>query len=166
VKILQSISDSIFKVEKMLVILLLSAMLVSMVFDVFFRYFLKSPLVWAQEVALYSFVWSSFIGASMSIKVKEAVAVTLFIDKIKGKLRDALILLGLFAATVFSVYILYFSLTWITNPSILLQKTVTTQTPMMYMYVSIPISLFFMSIHFINWMFEAMRSSKSGKVME
>lgn len=164
--VIQSVSNGIYKVEKILVILLITAMLFAMVLDVIFRYFLKSPLVWGQEVALYTFVWSSFLGASMSMKTKEAVAVTLFVDKFKSNMKNVLILLGLFVSTIFIIFILYFSIIWIVNPSILLQKSVTTQTPMIYMYICIPISLLFMSIHFINWLLEALRVSKSGKVIE
>ncbi|WP_053363354.1 TRAP transporter small permease subunit [Bacillus sp. FJAT-27251] len=165
-KVIQSVSNGIFKIEKLLVILLISSMLIAMILDVLFRYFVKSPLVWGQEVALYSFVWSSFIGASMSIKVKEAVAVTLFVQKMKSNLKNAMILLGLLASTTFIIFFFYQSLVWILNPSILLQKSVTTQTPMIYMYLCIPTSLLFMSIHFINWLLEALRIAKSGKVID
>ncbi|MEI3612652.1 TRAP transporter small permease [Pseudogracilibacillus sp. SO30301A] len=164
-KFSQTISDSVFSLEKGLVVILIPAMLLAMVFDIFFRYFLNSPLVWAQEIALYTFVWSSFLGASMSIKVKEAVAVTLFIDKMPSKIRNVLILVGLIASTIFAIYIFYLSITWIMDPSILLQKTITTQIPIVYMYLSIPISLLFMSVHFIHWFIEAIRISKDGKVI-
>ncbi|SFE38752.1 TRAP-type C4-dicarboxylate transport system, small permease component [Lentibacillus persicus] len=160
------ISNVIFKFEKLLVIILIPIMLIAMVLDIFFRYFLSSPLMWGQELALYSFVWTSFIGASMSIKSKGAVAVTVLVDRINTKLSNALIAIGLFVSTVFSIYIFYLSINWITNPTIFLQTSVTTQTPMIYMYMSIPVSLLFMTIHFINWLFEALRSVKNGKVIE
>ncbi|MHA6250801.1 TRAP transporter small permease [Oceanobacillus sp. CAU 1775] len=164
-KFTQIISDKIYKLEKVLVVILIPAMLLAMVFDIFFRYFVNSPLVWAQEIALYTFVWSSFIGASMSIKGKEAVAVNLFVDKMQTKLKNILIIIGLAASTIFSVYIFYLSLTWIMNPVILLQKTVTTQMPMVYMYLCIPVSLLFMSIHFIHWLTQAIQVSREGKVI-
>ena len=160
------ISDTIFKVEKILVILLIPFMLIAMALDIFYRYFLNSPLIWGQEYALYTFVWSSFIGASMSIKSKEAVAVNLFVDKVNAKLRNILIVAGLLVSSVFSVWILYLSINWITNPTILLQKSITTQTPMIYMYICIPLSLLFMSIHFINWFLESLRFTRAGKVIE
>nr|WP_245347598.1 TRAP transporter small permease [Oceanobacillus polygoni] len=137
-----------------------------MVFDVIFRYFFSAPIVWGQEVALYTFIWSSFIGASMSIKSKEAVAVTLFVDRLSNQVRSVMITGGLLVSTIFSLYILYLSFNWIINPNILLQKSITTQTPMIYMYLCIPISLLFMSIHFINLSFEALKLTKAGKVIE
>ncbi len=91
-------------------------MLLAMAFDIFFRYFLNSPLIWGQELTLYTFVWTSFLGASMSIKTKEAVAVTIFVDKINNKFRNLLILAGLLVSTIFTVIILYLSISWITNP--------------------------------------------------
>lgn len=165
-KLSKIISNGIFKCEKILVIILIPVMLIAMVLDIFFRYFLSSPLIWGQELALYAFVWSSFIGASMSIKSKEAVAVTIMVDRINPKISNILITVGLFVSTVFSIYILYLSINWITDPTILFQTSVTTQTPMIYMYMCIPVSLLFMSIHFINWLFEALRSVNSRKVIE
>lgn len=158
-------SDIAFFIEKILVIILIPLTLISMVFDIIFRYFLNAPLVWGQEVALYSFIWSSFIGASMTIKTKSAVAVTIFVDKLSMKLRNILIICGIVFGTVFTFYIFYLSLTWIIDPSILFQKTITTQLPMIYMYISIPISLLFMTIHFISWLFEALKTSRDREVI-
>ncbi|MFS0822203.1 TRAP transporter small permease [Bacillus sp. 1P02SD] len=163
---MKAISDGIFKVEKIVVIILIPVMLLAMVFDIFFRYFVQSPLVWAQELTLYTFVWCSFIGASMSVKSKEAVAVTLFVDKINAKLRNVLIIAGLIISAVFCVFVFSLSINWITNPSILLQKSITTQTPMIFMYICIPVSLLFMSIHFVNWFLESIKCSREGKVIE
>lgn len=159
------LSNFVFNVEKFLVVILIPLMLIAMVFDIIFRYFLNSPLLWGQEVALYSFVWSSFIGASMSIKTKSAVSVTLFVDRVNERLRNIVIIIGLLFATAFSIYILYLSFNWITDPSILFQKTITTQMPMIYMYLCIPVSLLFMTIHFIDWLIEAFKLSKDKKVI-
>ena len=164
--VLRALSNNVFKIEKMLVIILLPITLFAMTFDIFFRYFFNSPLIWGQELTLYTFVWTSFIGASMSIKTKEAVAVTIFVDKLNYKFRNLFILVGLFVSSVFAVFILYLSVSWITNPHILIQKSVTTQTPMILMYFCIPFSLFFMSIHFINWFIESFRLTREGKVIE
>lgn len=163
---MRAVSNGIFKIEKILVIIAIPIMLIAMVFDIFYRYFLNSPLIWGQELTLYTFVWTSFLGASMSIKTKEAVAVTIFVDKLNIKLKNLLILIGLFISAVFAVSILYLSINWITNPNILMQKSVTTQIPMIFMYFCIPLSLLFMSIHFINWFIESLRVSREGKVIE
>ncbi|WP_181884397.1 TRAP transporter small permease [Neobacillus piezotolerans] len=163
---MRGISDIIFKVEKLAVIIIIPVMLLAMVFDIIFRYFVQSPLIWAQELTLYTFVWCSFIGASMSIKTKEAVAVNLLVDKINPKLRNVLIVAGLIVSALFSIFIFYLSINWITNPNILLQKSITTQTPMIFMYICIPISLLFMSIHFLSWFLESLRFTRAGKVIE
>lgn len=165
-RLIQNISDAVFKLEKLLVIILIPLMLIAMVLDIIFRYFVNSPLIWGQELALYTFVWSSFIGASMSIKLKEAVAVTIFVDRVNVWLRNASIILGLCISTIFSLTMLYFSIKWITDPNILLQKSITTQTPMIIMYVCIPISLLFISLHFIHLFTEALRQSREKKVIE
>lgn len=163
---MRAISNGIFKLEKILVIITIPLMLIAMVFDIFYRYFLNAPLIWGQELTLYTFIWTSFLGASMSIKTKEAVAVTIFVDKLNARFKNILIITGLLISAVFAVLILYLSINWITNPNILFQKSVTTQTPMIFMYFCIPLSLLFMSIHFINWFIESFRTIREGKVIE
>lgn len=160
--VVRNISDIVFKIEKVLIIILIPVMLTSMVVDIFFRYVVSTPVVWAQELSLYVFIWSSFVGASMSIKSREAVSVSIITDRLSKQLRRKVILLGLFISSLFVIYLLYLSVSWISSPNILFQTSVTTQTPMVYMYMCIPISLLFMTVHFISWFFETLTEIRKG----
>jgi TRAP-type C4-dicarboxylate transport system permease small subunit len=160
------VSDSIFKLEKIIVIILLPILLLSLFADVLFRYAFNSPLLWAQEISLFTFIFASFIGASMSVKVREAVAVTILVDRLNDSLRNILIVIGLFISLLFTVALFYLSIKWISNPNILLQKSVTTQIPMILPYSSIPIGLFFMAIHFFHLFIDSIRLLKDKKVVK
>ncbi len=149
-------SNLIYKIEMIIVCILVPVMAVSLFLDVVYRYVLNAPLIWAQEISLFTFIWAGFIGASMSIKIKEAVAVNILVDNLKGPLRNILITLGLFISTIFLIVLTYLSIIWILNPTILTQKSVTTQIPMLIPYLSIPISLIFMSIHLVYLSLEAL----------
>ncbi|MDS9471400.1 TRAP transporter small permease [Sporosarcina pasteurii] len=160
------VSDSLFKLEKVIVIILLPILLFSLFADVLFRYALNSPLLWAQEISLFTFIFASFIGASMSVKVKEAVAVTILVDRIPVSLRNILIITGLLTSLLFTLLLVYLSIKWISNPTILYQKSVTTQIPMIIPYLSIPIGMFFMVIHFVHLFMDSLRQAKEKKVIE
>lgn len=53
--------------------------LASMSLQVVFRYLLDDSLVWAEEVARYSLVWSSMLGAAVAYRRLQHVAVTEFV---------------------------------------------------------------------------------------
>ena len=162
----RTLSDSIYKIEKAIMVIVLPILLISLFLDVLFRYAFSSPLIWAQEIALFTFIFASFIGASMSVKVREAVAVTILVDKLKDKYRNILIISGLLISLIFTLVLCYLSIKWILNPNILFQKSITTQIPMVIPYSSIPIGLLFMMIHFIHLFIESIHSYSEKKVIE
>ena len=66
-------------------------MLFSLAAGVVYRYVLKSPLVWSDEVAIFSLIWLTFIGGSMSVKLGRTAVVTIFVDKFTGKVKKFLL---------------------------------------------------------------------------
>lgn len=165
-KFFGGISNFIYKIEKLLINILIPIVLISMVTDIVLRYFFGFPTRWGQELSLYTFVWSTFIGASMSIKTKQAVSMTLVVDKVRTLWRNIFILLGLILSALFTLFMLYLSIGWITAPGIAHQYTATSRIPMIYLYTCIPISLTFISIHLINWIFEVITASRNREVIE
>jgi TRAP-type C4-dicarboxylate transport system permease small subunit len=125
-------------------------MLVCIVAGVIFRYFLNAPLSWTDEMAIYSLVWVTFIGGSMGIKRQQAAAVTLLMDRFSGKARRVLLSLGFAVITGFCLYLFFLSVTWISAPTMLLQKSQSMDLPMFYPYLCIPIGLGCMSIHSLD----------------
>lgn len=144
------LSNTVFKAEKALAILLGTAMLVSLAAGVFFRYVLKSPLTWSDETAIFALVWLTFIGGSMSIKKQNAAAVTIFMDKLKGGLKTLLAGMGLLIVLIFAAYILYLSIGWLSSPNILVQRSSSMNLPMIYAYLSVPVSFLFITIHTLD----------------
>lgn len=149
-KAIRILSDTIYKVEKVLANIILTIMLVSLFLGVVSRYIFNSPLVWTGEVTLFTLAWITFIGGSMSIKTKQAVAVTLLTDYLRGPLKKRVIAVGLFICVIFTIALAYFSIQWIMNPMILMQKSDALQLPMIVPYLSVPVGILFMTIHMIH----------------
>jgi TRAP-type C4-dicarboxylate transport system permease small subunit len=144
------LSDLVHKVEKFIVVILGLAMLISLSAGVLFRYVLDSPLTWSDETAIFSLVWLTFIGGSMGIKTQKSAAVSIFIDRFSGKIKNILFGIGLLAALIFVAYILYLSIIWLSSPTILIQKSNSMQLPMIIPYMSVPVSFFFLTIHSLD----------------
>jgi TRAP-type C4-dicarboxylate transport system permease small subunit len=154
-------SDAVYFIERILAIVLLGSMVTVIMLGVISRYFLNSPLTWSDEFALFCLVWVTFVGGSMSIKKKKAAAVTLLIERIPARISRVLLVLSALFALLFSVYILYLSMKWITNPAILLQKSTAMGLPMFIPYVAIPLGFLFLSIHLLEQLVGAFQNIKS-----
>ncbi len=154
------LSNVIFKLEKILAIILGLVMLVSLATGVFFRYVLKSPLHWSDETAIFVLVWLTFIGGSMSIKMGKTATITIFVDRLKGSLKRFFMGLSFLLIFVFSAYLLYLSVIWLSSPNILVQRSSSMNMPMIYAYLSVPVSFLFISIHAMDLLVQNFRQEK------
>ncbi|BAQ09315.1 TRAP transporter small permease [Sporosarcina sp. FSL W7-1349] len=161
-KALHRLSNWVYSIEKFAAIILCGTMLFSLAAGVLYRYVLSSPLTWSDEIAIFSLVWLSFIGGSMSIKRKESAAVSILMDKMKGKLRTVLLGIGMLALLAFVAYIFYLSIGWLSSPNIRVQKSSSIGLPMIYAYLSIPVCFLFMVIHTLELVLDNFFGKQGG----
>ena len=69
-KVIIYVSELIYKIERIIVGIMLTIILFSLTLGVLFRYIFKNPLSWSDEISMFSFVWLTFVGGSMTIKKK------------------------------------------------------------------------------------------------
>ena len=148
--IIQKTSDFVYRIEKVLSVAILCVMTVSLVAGVVFRYFFHSPLTWSDEVAMFSLVWVTFLGASICIKRDQLAAVSFVMDQFTGRVRQMLLSSGIAVVILFCLFFLYLSLAWIASPSIAFERSDALQIPMIVPYAIVPIGFCTMSIHFIH----------------
>ena len=68
-------------------IVVTAAMTLTIILQVLFRYLLKNPLVWTEELARYLMIWMAFVGASCIIRKWQNIYVDFFIDKLSTRRR-------------------------------------------------------------------------------
>lgn len=142
-----TISDWVYKLEKVLAFIFVFTILFSLSAGVFFRYIFQDPLTWSDEVAMFSLAWLTFIGGSMTIRAKMAPTIDLLTNALKGKSKKIVIIIGYVLVLAFVVYIFYISVQWISSPNIIVQRSGSIGMPMIYAYLCIPVSFLFMCIH-------------------
>ena len=84
----------IAKLEKLLGILLILNIVLNIGVQVFSRYVLNYPLIWVEELATYSFIWATFIGASLGLKQARHVKIETFVSRLKPRAQAWLRALG------------------------------------------------------------------------
>jgi TRAP-type C4-dicarboxylate transport system permease small subunit len=88
------------RLEQVLVVLLIVNIVVNILAQVISRYFFGKPLVWVEEVATYSFIWTTFLGAALALKYDRHVKIDTFIGHLPeraGAVARALVFLVIIA---------------------------------------------------------------------
>ncbi|HET6468964.1 MAG TPA: TRAP transporter small permease subunit, partial [Geminicoccaceae bacterium] len=68
--------------ERVLIVLLIANIVLNITAQVISRYAYGLPLVWVEEVATYSFIWATFIGASLGLKYDRHVKIETFVGRL------------------------------------------------------------------------------------
>lgn len=132
--------------------------------NVLMRYFLKSPLLWAEEVATGLFVWTVFIGSAYAYRKKAHLGVDILVNALPAGIRSVvktvMDVLGLFVLAMLTyVSVLYVANTWdkLSN---------TLRVPSWYVSIAVPLgfglSLLY-STYFIAGDIKKLFSKKGGE---
>ncbi|WP_188206746.1 TRAP transporter small permease [Alkalibacillus aidingensis] len=111
--------------------------------QVLFRYVIKSPLTWSQEVLMISFVYSVLFGAALIIKTNDHLVVDLF-ENAKGKFNLFLKVLDFVLVGTVIVALLYYGLQLVSNNLTSGQTLGFLGIQKAYVYMAVPISAMFM----------------------
>jgi len=131
--------------EEIITALLLAIMLGSIGLSVFFRYVLKMPLSWTEEVVLLCMVWIIFLGASIATKHKEHIAIDILLTVFPQRLVRAMEIL-----TLLVVGAVLALLVWQGIRLVEFSRNVATTAlgiPAMYIYAAVPASALLIFIH-------------------
>lgn len=115
--------------------------------QVIYRYVLKSPLAWSEELARYLFVWVSFIGSFVAARRNQHIGVELLVGKTKGVVRKALEAFAHLITAAFFGVILFFLVQMF--PKLMLQTTSAMRIPMAIPYLGVDIGAALMMLLYL-----------------
>lgn len=114
---IRKISDGIYKVSGVFIIIALGVIVVLVFTQVVSRYVLKFPIDWAQELTVYLLIWMVFIGCSMGLRQGEIASLSFFVDKFPDKVAiwltfvaDSVLIIFLTVCIVFNMDIIQFAM--------------------------------------------------------
>src|SRR2546429_4591920 len=70
---------------------MLSAMVLVLAVQVFFRYFLAASLIWAEEVCRYLLVWMTFLFAGAAFQRGEMIGFEFLVRRLSPRAKAALL---------------------------------------------------------------------------
>jgi TRAP-type C4-dicarboxylate transport system permease small subunit len=86
------------RAEQALVVVLLVNIVLNILAQVISRYFFGKPLVWVEEVATYSLIWATVLGAALALKHDRHVKIDTFVGRLPprgGAVARAVVMLVL-----------------------------------------------------------------------
>jgi TRAP-type C4-dicarboxylate transport system permease small subunit len=156
---LQQISDIINRVTEVFLVIVLSAMAITILLQVLFRYVLNLPLFWTEELARYCLVWSSLLGSAVAVKRGRHIAVAILIERFPPDLRRGLTIIALISVAAVLAIILWggIQLVAITRAQISPALRVSMSIP----YLAVPVGAGLMLLHTIVSLFETLTAKEA-----
>lgn len=85
---------------------LLSAMTLLVLYQVFTRYVLNNPAAFTEEIVRYLLIWTGFIGAAYAFSTRQHMALVIVRDKVSPSARKALMVFTDALILVFALFIM------------------------------------------------------------
>jgi TRAP-type C4-dicarboxylate transport system permease small subunit len=134
---------------------LAGAMFLAVFAQVIFRYVLKHPLPWSEELARYLMIWVACLAASEAYRENKHVGVTLLVDAFPAVARrwmESLVHLAVLAVMAVIVY-QGAKLSWLLQD----QRSPALEIPMTWPYLAVPVGGFFIGLYACNALVQGIR---------
>lgn len=119
---MQIVKNSIALILRWILTVMVLAMTLLILGQVFWRYVLEAPFVWSEELSLLLMTWITFLGSTLLLMRNEHLGIDIFVDKMPPSVAKASLLLGRGLVLVFCLCLTYGA--WI-----LMEKTRNSITP-------------------------------------
>lgn len=132
------------KTLEVFVMVIVSAMVLTVLWQVFTRLILKNPAVWTEETSTILLMWTGILGASLAYGKKAHVSMEYFAQKLSYKNGKILDLVITVLVAVFAFYVMLVGgIRYITNTFQTEQISPTLGIKTGYFYLCLPVSAFF-----------------------
>ncbi|MDK2801309.1 MAG: hypothetical protein PWQ70_2928 [Clostridiales bacterium] len=136
-------------------------MVLTVLCQVFMRYFLRDPLVWGDELAKYSLAYMTFIGAAVALRNQQLASMDMLVSKLSNKSKKIIFILVYALEICLLIFLLYYSTTLISQDFVKEQLSPALQVPMGWVYFCMPLGLSVMLIQVIMLLWQEIIEIKS-----
>lgn len=132
--------NALTNVEKGIVILTFSLMVICSFLQVINRNFFKLPIGWFDEASTYCMIYMALIGTELGLRDGTQIAVTAVVDKLKGVSRTVVRCISKAVVLVFSGSVLYNAIELVSRQTATGQTSPALHLPMTVPYAALVIS--------------------------
>jgi len=153
-------------IERVILLILLAAMTVVTVLQVFMRYVMESSLTWSEELARFCFIWLVYIGISYGVKRAKHVRVEAILSIVKRRGKFVINLIANVLFLYFAIYATYYGFTIMNTIQMSGQMAPSLGIPMSIMYLGMPIGMVLTVIRLIQRIIYETKIYRQGKEIE
>lgn len=132
------------KFARISVVVLIVALTATITFEVFFRYFLKMPLIGTEELARYIMIWLTFVGSSIALRQKAHIGMVVLLRFLPEQSKKRMIYITQGLILIFLAYLIWWG--WVHAVHVKVQLSPALRISMFWPFISIPIGGFLMFI--------------------
>ena len=136
--ILNRVNDRLYGFLSVVCAVLLTVMILTIFAQVVGRYLFEASTPWAEEVAVYCFIWVVFLGTSLGVRDHSHLVADLLPATMGRILDSVLIAFGHLMVTVTAFVFLWFGSRYAILG--LTRMSFSMGFPMIYIYISLPIT--------------------------
>ncbi|WP_019121305.1 TRAP transporter small permease [Brevibacillus massiliensis] len=140
---------------EILTCLCLSTLVVTVFLQVLFRFVIKLPAPWTEEVTRIAFVYMVFLGAGLGVKYQRHLTVDV-LGAVPANLRKWIVSIGYVLSIAFVGVLIYYGAKHTVNSK--LATTPTLELSLSYLYMIIPISGLIMLYYLLKNMIAEIRN--------
>lgn len=140
--------------EEILAGTLMVLMAIATLLNVIGRYFLNSPIPWAEEFSRYAFIWLVFIGAVVCTKRGRHICIDLVVLNLPKKVQPFVVFVANAATVVLMLILIYYGTILAASAT---QPTSTLNIPTYIVYMVVPLSAVLILFYTIRDMLRVVR---------
>ncbi len=104
--LIKKLSNLINIVVSQLCLYTMASMTIVVLLGVFFRYIVRLPLSWSEELSRYLMIWSASLAISIGIKEKGHVGLTIIMDRLKSRIFKSVLETLVFLITAVFLFVM------------------------------------------------------------
>lgn len=160
---MKSLKIKIDLVLKWILVIIMAAMTINVLWQVFTRFILQSPSSYTEELARYMLIWIGILGAAYVAGQKMHLAIDLLSTKLTGAKKNYLELFIQSAILLFSLFVMVIGGIRLVQITLSLnQISAALQIPLGYVYSVVPISGLIMTFYSIVFIKDELNKLKSN----
>ena len=153
---MQKITQIITKVLEIFLIILMAAIVIDVVWQIFTRFILRDPSSYTEELAGFLLIWIGLLGASYALHTKAHLGIDILTSKLEGTRRRLSIISIYSLVVLFALFILVIGGMRLVNITFTLaQISPAMGIPMGYVYIVLPLTGILMIYYSIMFMINA-----------
>jgi TRAP-type C4-dicarboxylate transport system permease small subunit len=147
--LLKKLDESLSRLARVITAFSIFIQMVVMFLGVIFRYFLKNPLTWSDELSTYLLVFVTFFGSYVALKDKALANIELAVNKLPRPARRIVVLIANLTTTFLLGAVVCFGIMLCLSPAVLNTNSPSMNLPTVIFYAVLPIAAFMMVVHMI-----------------